>query len=104
MRLHLSQWKSPGLGAFLALTILLGGLSVLNGVRIVPGPDHPQIALDACHPLQTFNLVSTVTTARSAWSFPSFAPYERGTIPERPRIKINNLNFPPDPPPPQATI
>lgn len=104
MHLRASKCKTRGLSALLALSILLGTLSVLNGLCIVPGPDRPQIAVDACHSLQTFNLVSTVTIARSDGSLATPAPAVREAITEGPRSKVSNLNFPPDPPPPKAAI
>lgn len=104
MPLRASNCKTRGLSALLALSILLGSFCVVTGLCIVPGPDRPQVAVDACHSLQTFNLVSTVTIARSDWSLATPAPAVREGIAERPRIKISNLNFPPDPPPPKAAI
>jgi hypothetical protein len=104
MGLGLSQWKSPGLSAVLAVSVLLGSVTVLAGLRIVQGPDRPAVSLDVCHPVQTFNLVATVTIARSASSLPERAPCTRDAITRQPRIKINSLNFAPDPPPPKAPI
>jgi hypothetical protein len=104
MGLRLSKFESRGLSAALAMLILLGSVYVSSGLGIVPGSAHPEIALDVCHPLQTFNLVSKVLITRPDSGFPRPALDVRGTIPEQPTIRIISLSFAPDPPPPKALI
>jgi hypothetical protein len=104
MPLRASKCKTRGLSAFLALSILLGSLCVVTGLCVVPGPDHPQVALEMCHPLQSFNVVSTPLIAPPASSFQNPVFYAQGAIPERAESKIVNLSVAPDPPPPRAAI
>ena len=104
MRAGLSQFKSPALSVVLVVSILLGSAFVLSDLCIASGPDHPTIALDLCHPIQSLIQVSTATMAYSQWSIPECTLYELGSIPSQPRVKIINLNFAPDPPPPKASI
>ena len=97
-----AKCRSRGISALLAICILAGGFSVMNGLCTVPGPQHPEIALDVCHPLQSFNLTVTqlVAPPTSFFSFP--APSVCGLVTERQHTKFNNLNPAPDPPPPKA--
>ncbi|MBV8137177.1 MAG: hypothetical protein JO121_16335 [Deltaproteobacteria bacterium] len=104
MPLRVSNCKTRGLSALLALSILLGSFSVVTGVCIVGGLDHPELALEMCHPLQSFNVVSTPLIAPPVSSFQHPVLYAQGAIPERTKSKIVNLNVAPDPPPPKAAI
>jgi hypothetical protein len=104
MNLEPTKLGLRGISAALALCVLFSGFSMVSGSCIVPGPDRPQLRLDICDPVQTFNLVATVTIARSASSVSERPPVERGAITRLPKVKINSLNFAPDPPPPKAAV
>jgi hypothetical protein len=104
MPLRASKCKTRGLSALLALSILLGSFSVVTGLCIVAGLDHAELALEMCHPQQSFNLVSTPLIAPPASSIQNPVFYAQGAIPERRSSKILNLNIAPDPPPPRAAI
>ena len=104
MPLRTSKCKTRGLSALLALSILLGSFCVVTGLCIVPGPDHPQLTLEMCHPLQSFNVVSTLLIAAPALRLQNSVRYAQGAIPERTKSKIVNLNVAPDLPPPKAAI
>jgi hypothetical protein len=91
-----------GLSALLAVSILLGSLTIVTGVCIIAGPDRPVISLDVCHPLQSFNLASTPSIVPPAARFSEPVLCPRSASPEGPRVKLINLNFPPDPPPPKT--
>ena len=93
-----------GLSALLALSILLGSFCVATGLCIVPGPDHPQIAVEMCHPPQGFNVVSTPLIAFPALGLQKPVLYAQGALPEGTKSKIVNLNVAPDPRPPRAAI
>jgi hypothetical protein len=100
-----AKCRSRGLSAFLAVLILLGSVAALSGVCIVRGPDHPQVTLDVCHPLQALNGVSQVFLAHpDPVSFPEPALHFKGTIPDRSKHKLIALVFAPDPPPPKASV
>jgi hypothetical protein len=104
MPFRASKCKTRGLSALLALSILLGSFSVVTGLCIVAGLDHPELALEMCHPPQSFNVVSTPLIAPPASSFQNPVFYAQGVIPERAKSKIVNLSLAPDPPPPRAAI
>ena len=102
MKLLFVKCRSRGLSALLAICILAGGFSVMNGFCAIPGPTHATIALDVCHPLQSINLTVTQLVAPPATSFSLPAPALHGVIAEQQPTKINSLNPAPDPPPPKA--
>jgi hypothetical protein len=104
MPFRASKCKTRGLSALLALSILLGSFSVVTGLCIVSGLDHPELAVEMCHPPQSFNVVITPLIAPPASSFQNPVFYAQGAIPERTNSKLVNLNVAPDPPPPRAAI
>jgi len=94
--------NSPLVCVMLAFGILIGSFSVIQGLCIVSGPDHPEISLDVCHPIQGINLVTIVSIARPASNSyePSRFPADRVVAPAS--AKILDLSFAPDPPPPKS--
>lgn len=104
MNLGLTKLDLRSISTALALCMLLSGFSIVNGLCVMPGPDHPQLRLNICDPVQTLNLAATVTIARSASSLRERAPCTRDAITPQPRIKIKSLNFAPDPPPPKTAV
>jgi hypothetical protein len=104
MPFRASKCRTRGLSALLALSILLGSFSVVTGLCIVAGLDHPELALEMCHSPQSLNVVSAPLIAPPASRFQNPVFYAQGAIPEKTNRKIVNLNVAPDPPPPRAAI
>jgi hypothetical protein len=104
MRLVLTRCKSPGVSLLLAACVLIGSLSVTTGLRIVPGPDRPEISLDVCHPLQTLNVAAATLIAPPASAPATPVLYEQGVIAQGPAAKTVARSFPPDPPPPKRFV
>src|SRR5208282_6199897 len=101
MRLLLTRFNLPSLSLLLAFCALIGSFSVTTGLRVVPGPDRPEISLDVCHPLQTLNLAATTLIAPPASGPTTPVLYEQGVIAQGPAAKTIDRIFAPDPPPPQ---
>lgn len=91
-----------GLSALLGVSILLGSLTIVTGVCIIAGPDRPVISLAVCHPLQSLNSASTPLIVPPVAGSYKPVPCPRSAFLEGPRVKLINLNFPPDPPPPKT--
>ena len=104
MRLVLTRWKLPHVSLLLAACVLIGSFSVATGLRIVPGPDRPEISLDVCHPLQTLNFTTATLIAPppSGPATPLF--YEQGVIAQGPAARTIDRSFAPVPPPPKRLI
>lgn len=102
MRPSLAQFRTRPLAALLAIAILAGSFSVMTGVYITAGPDHPEVRLDVCHPLQAPSLSDYVHVAIPA-SGPS-EPFvlDRGSIFDGTFTAPREIHFTPDPPPPKT--
>lgn len=104
MHLLLARFRSRGLSAFLAIAILVGCLSVITGLSITRGPEHPEISLDMCHPLQAPIVAASVIVARPAAEVSEPMIYPQGSIIEHPAARLVEFIFTPDPPPPKAHV
>jgi hypothetical protein len=104
MRLVLTWCKLPGVSLLLAACVLIGSFSVTTGLRIVPGPDRPEISLDVCHPLQTLNLAAATLIAPPASGPATPVLYEQGVIAQGPAAKTIDRSFAPVPPPPRQLV
>src|SRR5271155_990949 len=103
MRLLLTRCKSPGLSLMLAVWVLIGSFSATTGLRVVPGPDRPEIGLDVCHPLQTLSLAAATLIAPLASGPATPVLYEQGMVAQVPAAKTIDRSFVPDPPPPKQS-
>jgi len=93
------------MSAVLAAVILLGSVPALSGAYIARGPEHPQITLDVCNPLQGPSPVSKVFLAHPGSGALEEPVLEfQGTTPESSTRRLIDLAFAPDPPPPKAPI
>jgi hypothetical protein len=99
-----TKCSSRLMSLLLAFCILLGSFTVVTGLRVTPGPAHPEISLDVCHPLQTPNLVASVLIARPAAGLSEPVIYSQGSIAERSAARLTEYAFAPDPPPPKALV
>ncbi len=102
MTMSPARFSSRSVSVLIAACIFLGSFSAIAGLTINSGPEHPVISLDVCHPLQTAVVPATVLIARStsALSKPVVCP--QGSITEKPAVKLVDLIFSPDPPPPKT--
>ena len=101
MRLNWLRSVSSELSPLLALVILLGSLPLMTGLCIIGGPEHPQLSLDVCHPVQSFNLAGNVLIAppASAPDEPAIVP--QGYVADPPPAKLIEISLTPDLPPPK---
>ena len=105
MSLLFAKCRSRGISAVLAAVILLGSVPALSGTYIASGPEHPQITLDVCNPLQRPSPVSKVFLAHPDSGILPEPVFEfQGTIPESSTLRLIDLTFAPDPPPPKAPL
>ena len=104
MRLLPAKRNLRGLSGILALCLLLSSFSVVTGLCIISGPEHPEISLDVCHPLQAPNIVTSVLIARPASELSEPFMYPQGTTFELPLAEVAEIVLTPDPPPPKALV
>ena len=97
-----AKHRLRGLSGVLALCLLLGSFSVVTGLCIASGPEHPEISLDVCHPLQAPNLVTTILIARPASKLSEPLMWPQGSTVERLLAEITEFVLTPDPPPPRS--
>ena len=103
MRLF-SKSDLRALSAILAVVLLIAGAPSTAGLAFVAGPNHPQLTVDLCHPIQSFDHSVNVLFARPA---PTTIEYVIGnfvTVAAELPVRIGSYISGPEPPPPKQLI
>ena len=87
-----------------AFVLLLGTISLTNGVVIVSAPGHPEIAVNICTPTQMLSYASSSTLARPSVSVPRFVLFFQGSLKATSSVEVVKCNEPPDTPPPKQFV
>jgi hypothetical protein len=84
----------------LALMVLWTSIPLTTGVVILSGHREPELTMNICQPLQTFDLVLNTLIARPATTEPEFILTETGSaVPREPARPIHFRKAPDTPPP-----
>ena len=75
----------------LAIVLLLGSVPSTAGLVIVSGPSHPELTINICQPLQTFDLVSSVLLARPAALLPEFILRDVGSAVAKREFRLDRF-------------
>ena len=101
MRNLFSKTNLRDISAVLAIVLLLVSFPSTAGLVIVSGPSHPELTVNICQPLQTFDLVSSVLLARPATVLPEFIIRDVGSDVAKREFRLDDLKIAPDTPPPK---
>jgi hypothetical protein len=86
----------------LAIFILAGSFSTIAGLCIVPGPAHPEVGLDVCHPIQAPNLGAVIVVPLPTSTALKPVIYFQGSVAEPCPLRLASPVMAPDPPPPKS--
>jgi hypothetical protein len=75
-----------------------------SGVVIVFGPSQPELTINICHPIQTFEGTSNSLLARPAATTPAFRLSDFGLISLILPTQPNDRKVAPDTPPPKHLV
>jgi len=101
MRRLFSKSDCQTLGFVLALVVLLAGLPMTTGIVLVSGHSEPELTINICQPLQTFNLRLNTLFARPALAVLQFVFWDMGSAVIRETARMLEYTAPPDTPPPK---
>ena len=85
----------------LALMVLWTSIPLTTGVVILSGHREPELTLNICQPLQTFDLVLNTLIARPATTEPEFILTDTGSAVRREPTRPIHFRKAPDTPPPK---
>ncbi len=104
MRGLFSKADFRALSLILAIVLFLGSAPSTSGFVIVSGPSHPELTVNICQPLKTFDLVSGVLFARPAAIPPEFILRDLGSAALMDAAQPIDLKIAPDTPPPKCLV
>ena len=104
MRGLFSKADLRALSLILAIVLSLGSAPSTAGFVIVSGPRHPELTINICQPLQTFDLVSSVLLARPAAILPEFILRDLGSAVAKSEFRLVDSKVAPDTPPPKHLV
>lgn len=105
MRQSFSKLELRALSSIIAGIILLGSLSLCAAVVVVTGPNHPELTIDICQPLQASCVTTSILLARPAPPVESgFILCNMGSIFVRVIARLNAEPAAPDTPPPEQFV
>ena len=104
MRGLFSKADLRALSLILAIVFFLGSAPSTSGFVIVSGPSHPELTVNICQTLQTFDLVSGVLLARPAPILPEFILRDLGSAALTDAVQPIDLKIAPDTPPPKCLV
>ena len=92
------------MSSFLAIVLLLTTIPLTSGVVITSGPSQPQLTVNICQPIQSFDCVSNNLLARPSIESPRFALALLGPPTAEPDARTTEFKAAPDIPPPKRPI
>jgi hypothetical protein len=104
MRNLTSNTDSVTLALILAIVMLLASAPSTAGLVIVSGPSHPELTINICQPLQTFDRASNVLLARPAAVMPEFVLRDFGSTAPKQAAPPVDFKVAPDTPPPKRPV
>jgi hypothetical protein len=96
-----SRGQAGALSSILAAVILLGSLPLTVAIVVVSLSNQPEITVNICQPIQTFDQVSNTLLARPATLMPGPVLCDLGAFPLNALAPLIEFRVPPDTPPPK---
>jgi hypothetical protein len=103
MRHFFSKTDLRDLSVVLAVVMLLATVPSA-GLVVVSGPSHPELTINICQPIQTFDRVSNVLLARPATVLPEFVLRVSGLTAVKKAVRPVDFKVAPDTPPPKRPV
>jgi len=104
MRQLFSKADLRHLSLVVAVVLLLAGVPSAAGLVIVAGPSQPELTINICQPIQTFDRVSNALLARPAMVLPEFVLRDLGSTVPRETVRLVDYKVAPDTPPPKRPV
>jgi len=92
------------LSTILAIALLIAGAPSTAGVALFAGPNHPQLTIDLCHPVQSFDRAANILLARPAPITFEHVVGNLTTVAAEIPARIDDYISGPEPPPPKQLI
>jgi hypothetical protein len=99
-----SKADLTAVSSMLALMLLLSSVPLNSGVVLVTGPNHPQLTLNICRPIQDCSCASNNLLARPAVNAPQFVLTSMTSLAATPAARLVERAVPPDTPPPKYLV
>ena len=100
MRLF-SKSDLRALSSILAIALLIAGAPSTAGLVLFAGPNHPQLTIDLCHPVQSIDRAANILLARPAPTTIEHALGNLATVTAEAPLRIDSYISGPEPPPPK---
>jgi hypothetical protein len=104
MKRLFSKAISRQLSLALAILLLLASGPSTAGIVVLSGPRQPEITINICQPIQTFDCVSNMLLARPAIVLPEFVLHDVGSPAIRAIPQLVDCKIDPDTPPPKRSV
>jgi hypothetical protein len=104
MRRLFSKADLRDLSLIVAIVLLLASLPSTAGFVIVSGPSQPELTINICQPIQTFDRVSNTLLALRAAVLPEFVLRDLGSTAVRETVRLADRKDVPDTPPPKRPV
>lgn len=104
MKRLFSKAISRQLSLALAILLLLASGPLTAGIVVLSGPRQPEITINICQPIQTFDRVSNILLARPAIVLPEFVLHDVGSPAIRAIPQLVDCKIDPDTPPPKRAV
>jgi hypothetical protein len=101
MRRLFSKSDFQSLSFLLVLVVLSASLPLAAGVVILSGHNEPELTMNICQPLQTFNLTLNTMLAAPAPAMPEFLLVDLGSSMDAAPRHLADHRAAPDTPPPK---
>jgi hypothetical protein len=88
----------------MAVVLLLASVPATAGLAVVSGPSQPELTINICQPIQTFDRVSNTLLARPATVLPEFALIDLGSTALKGVMRLVDGKVAPDTPPPKLPV
>jgi len=104
MRQLFSKRELRALSSVLAVMLFLASAPLTAGIVIVAGPDHVELTINTCHPIQALDLVPAILLARPAAPVHESMLSDRGSTIADPAAQLIELRIAPETPPPELPV
>jgi hypothetical protein len=92
------------LSLIVAIVLLLAGVPTTAEFAIVSGPSQPELTVNICQPIQTFDRMSNTLFARPATVLPEFVLRDLDWTAVHEAVRLVDCRIAPDTPPPKTPI
>jgi hypothetical protein len=102
MRQLFSKTGLRHLSLIVAIVLLFASVPATAGFILVLGPTQPELTINICQPIQTFDRVPSTLLARPATDVPEFVFVELGSTAVTETARLVDYRVAPDTPPPKT--